>query len=146
MFLAVLDGRQSGYSVGCTVNEEALLAKQFGAKFALELDGGGSSTFLLDDGSGPKVLNKPSDGQQRRVSNAVLLVEKTAESDEPDPDPEKPDSSDSSQQGGSEEDNSVSSQGTTENKGCGSSAAVPGVLLTALAVCAAITIYKKKID
>lgn len=146
MFLAVLDGRQSGYSVGCTVNEEALLAKQFGAKFALELDGGGSSTFLLDDGSGPKVLNKPSDGQQRRVSNAVLLVEKTAESDEPDPDPEKPDSSDSSQQGGSEEDSSVSSQGTTENKGCGSSAAVPGVLLTALAVCAAITIYKKKID
>ena len=76
LFLAVIDGRQSGYSVGCTVAEEGKLALALGAKFALELDGGGSSTFLYDLGSGLTLLNKPSDGSQRKVSNALLLVER----------------------------------------------------------------------
>ena len=76
MFLAVLDGRQSGYSVGCTVAEEGKLALALGASVALELDGGGSSTFLFDSGNGLATLNKPSDGSARRVSNAILLVEK----------------------------------------------------------------------
>lgn len=76
MFLSVLDGRQSGYSVGCTVAEEGRLALALGAKFALELDGGGSSTFMFDLGNGLTTLNKPSDGSARKVSNAILLVEK----------------------------------------------------------------------
>lgn len=76
IFLSVLDGRQSGYAVGCTVAEEGRLAFALGAKYALELDGGGSSTFMFDLGSGLTTLNKPSDGSARRVSNAILLVEK----------------------------------------------------------------------
>ena len=78
MFLAVLDGRQAPYSTGCSVTREAELAAYFGAKYALELDGGGSSAFLADlsDGEGLKLRNKPSDGAERKVSNAVLLVEK----------------------------------------------------------------------
>lgn len=77
MFLAVIDGRQSGYSVGCTVAEEGRLALALGAKYALELDGGGSSTFLRSqDGEDLILCNVPSDGSQRKVSNAVLVVEK----------------------------------------------------------------------
>lgn len=76
IFCAVLDGRQSSWSVGCTVQEEADLAETLGAKYALELDGGGSSTFLYDKGNGLELLNKPSDGSMRAVYNAVLLVEK----------------------------------------------------------------------
>ncbi len=82
MFLAVLDGRQAPYSTGCSVTREAELAAYFGAKYALELDGGGSSAFLADlsDGEGLKLRNKPSDGAERKVSNAVLLVEKDKDS------------------------------------------------------------------
>ena len=78
MFLSVLDGRQAPYSTGCSVKREAELAAYFGAKYALELDGGGSSAFLADlsDGEGLKLRNKPSDGAERKVSNAVLLAEK----------------------------------------------------------------------
>lgn len=79
VFLGVLDGRQSGYSVGCTVAEEGKLAKALGAQVALELDGGGSSTFMFDSGNGLTTLNKPSDGSARAVCNAVLLVEKDAD-------------------------------------------------------------------
>ncbi len=76
MFLAVIDGRQS-HSVGCTVAEEGQLAYAFGAAYALELDGGGSSVFLRsEDGQNLICCNKPSDGSERKVSNAVMLVEK----------------------------------------------------------------------
>ncbi len=76
MFLAVIDGRQS-HSVGCTVAEEGQLAYAFGAAYALELDGGGSSVFLRsEDGQNLICCNKPSDGNERKVSNAVMLVEK----------------------------------------------------------------------
>lgn len=81
-FLCVVDGRQSGYSVGITVNKEAELAKALGAQYALELDGGGSSTVIVRIDDTLTLRNKPSDGAMRRVSNAILLVEK--EKEEPD--------------------------------------------------------------
>lgn len=81
-FLCVVDGRQSSYSVGITVSEEANLAKNLGAVNALELDGGGSSTVILRINDELKLRNKPSDGTMRKVSNAVLLVEKEIEEEE----------------------------------------------------------------
>ena len=81
-FLCVVDGRQSGYSVGITVNQEAQLAKVLGAQYALELDGGGSSTVIVRIDDVLTLRNKPSDGSMRSVSNAILLVEKEKEAPE----------------------------------------------------------------
>ena len=78
-FLCVVDGRQSGYSIGITVNQEAELAAALGAQYALELDGGGSSTVILRVNDELTLRNKPSDGSMRAVSNALLLVEKEVE-------------------------------------------------------------------
>ncbi len=78
-FLCVVDGRQSGYSIGITVNQEAELAAALGAQYALELDGGGSSTVIVRINDELTLRNKPSDGSMRAVSNAILLVEKETE-------------------------------------------------------------------
>lgn len=88
--LAVVDGRQS-HSAGISVKREAEIAKELGLKNALELDGGGSSTVILRVDDELTLRNKPSDGNMRKVSNAVLLVEKTDEgATDPEP-PENPD-------------------------------------------------------
>ena len=78
-FVCVVDGRQSGYSVGITVEQEAQLAKVLGAQYALELDGGGSSTMVVRINDVLTLRNKPSDGSMRKVSNVILLVEKPHE-------------------------------------------------------------------
>lgn len=88
-FLCVVDGRQSSYSIGITVNEEAALAYSLGAKYALELDGGGSSTVVLRLNEELEVRNSPSDGSLRGVSNAIMLVEKVKENTPPDDDTNK---------------------------------------------------------
>ena len=75
-FVCVVDGRGAGGSAGITVNQEAQLASVLGAQYALELDGGGSSTMVVRIGDTLTLRNTPSDGSMRKVSNAVLLVEK----------------------------------------------------------------------
>ena len=75
-FLCVVDGRGAGGSAGITVNQEAQLASVLGAQFALELDGGGSSTMIVRVNDKLTLRNTPSDGSMRKVSNAILLVEK----------------------------------------------------------------------
>ena len=75
-FVCVVDGRGAGGSTGITVNKEAELASVLGAQFALELDGGGSSTMIVRINDQLTVRNTPSDGSMRKVSNAILLVEK----------------------------------------------------------------------
>lgn len=84
-FICVADGRGSGGAVGITVKKEAELAKALGAKFALELDGGGSSTMIVRINDTLTLRNKPSDGSMRRVSNAIMLVEKTEKSNNTQP-------------------------------------------------------------
>ncbi len=91
-FICCVDGRQSGYSLGITVDKEAELAKALGAEFALELDGGGSTTMIVRINDQLTLRNRPSDGSMRRVSNAILLVEKEQASVTPpvDPKPTEP--------------------------------------------------------
>ena len=99
-FLCVVDGRQSGYSIGITVNQEAELASVLGAQYALELDGGGSSTVIVRINDELTLRNKPSDGSMRRVSNAILLVEKAEEENtETDPTPDVPGADDTPESG-----------------------------------------------
>jgi surface antigen len=63
------DGRQPGYSVGMTNFELAQTLARLGAVRGMALDGGGSSTLAFEG----TVLNSPSDGSERQVSNALML-------------------------------------------------------------------------
>lgn len=69
-FLIVVDGRQAGLSVGMSYPELAALLKRLGCREGMNMDGGGSSTLWL----GGEVMNSPSDGRERPVANALLLV------------------------------------------------------------------------
>lgn len=74
LYLVVIDGRQPFYSTGATFQEVAELLKGFGAFFAMSLDGGGSSTMVMEGEFGnPVVLNSPIDsyipGRERPVAN-----------------------------------------------------------------------------
>lgn len=67
--VVTVDGRQAGWSVGMTYQELALLMQQLGCTDALNLDGGGSTTAWVRG----QVVNRPSDGGERRIANAVLV-------------------------------------------------------------------------
>jgi hypothetical protein len=65
----VVDGRQSD-SGGMNFPEmAAMLKNDYGMHWALNLDGGGSTTMAIADSS-PRVLNDPSDGSERPVGNS----------------------------------------------------------------------------
>lgn len=68
LFVAV-DGRQAA-SVGMTLTELAQAMLGFGAWNALNLDGGGSTTLVVDD----SVVNSPSDPTGERAVGDVLLL------------------------------------------------------------------------
>jgi hypothetical protein len=69
----VVDGRQANLSIGMTMAELTGLMLELGCKDALNLDGGGSSTAVLEG----MVVNSPSDfGVERPVSDAILILKK----------------------------------------------------------------------
>jgi exopolysaccharide biosynthesis protein len=77
LILVVVDGRQKPYSDGMTLRELAELFRSLGASQALNLDGGGSSTFVLADSTAPnglRIMNRPSDKVERAVGNALAVV------------------------------------------------------------------------
>ncbi|MCL2402161.1 MAG: phosphodiester glycosidase family protein [Oscillospiraceae bacterium] len=72
----VVDGRNSPYSVGLTMDE---LADEFirqGAVYAVNFDGGGSSAISvrLPGEQYSRVISRPSDGAERRCSTYILFV------------------------------------------------------------------------
>ncbi len=69
LLLVAVNGRQNNISIGMTLTELAGLLRDLGAIDAMNLDGGGSSTMVVRD----VVLNAPSDGLPRPVSNALLV-------------------------------------------------------------------------
>lgn len=74
LYFVVVDGRQKGLSNGMASGEEAALMRGLGCSDAMNLDGGGSSTFWL----GGRVMNVPSDGRERGIANALILLRKPA--------------------------------------------------------------------
>lgn len=76
LYLVVVDGRQPFYSAGATFEELADILIAHGAYFGMSLDGGGSTTMVIEDAGGePLILNSPIDqyipGRERPVANHI---------------------------------------------------------------------------
>lgn len=82
-FMITVDGRQTA-SLGMSWNGLAsFLLNTVGATDAIALDGGGSTTMWIN---GQGVVNVPSDGSERAVADAVMLVNQPTGSAFPLPD------------------------------------------------------------
>jgi exopolysaccharide biosynthesis protein len=71
VILMVVDGRSSGRGVSLPELGQMMLG--LGAVEAMNLDGGGSSAMVVGD----KLINKPSDGVERKVATSILLMPKS---------------------------------------------------------------------
>ena len=69
LILVVVDGRQQGYSIGVTLPELADIMIGLGAANAINLDGGGSTTFYYHQPDGTLLTNKASGSTWRPVGN-----------------------------------------------------------------------------
>jgi uncharacterized protein YigE (DUF2233 family) len=81
LYLVVVDGRQPFYSAGATFRDLAELLIDQGAYAAMSLDGGGSSTMVVEGEDGqPMILNSPIDnyipGRERPVGNHLGIYVK----------------------------------------------------------------------
>ena len=74
--LMVLDGRQDPYSCGGSMQEIAQILFEAGCVNAVNLDGGGSTTFVAKQQGADElaVINRPSDGAARSVSTSLMMV------------------------------------------------------------------------
>ena len=72
----VVDGRQSPFSDGGCMHELAQIMIEAECVTAINLDGGGSTTFgARPEGEDSfRVINRPSDGSERSISSGVLIV------------------------------------------------------------------------
>ena len=76
--LTVVDGRQAKISNGAALVDLAQIMLESDCVSALNLDGGGSSTFVTmsDYGKKWKLENSPSDGSMRYVSDCLFIIAK----------------------------------------------------------------------
>jgi len=70
----VVDGRQPEISNGASLADLADLLGDLGCIDAINLDGGGSSTFVLKEGDTFNVKNSPSAGALRAVANGLMVI------------------------------------------------------------------------
>ncbi len=70
LILIVVDGRQSSWSSGVTLERLQIKLIELGVIDAYNLDGGGSSAFVYKG----EVLNRPSDGRQRPVATNIVVM------------------------------------------------------------------------
>jgi hypothetical protein len=78
-----VDGRQPGHSAGMTLNEVAARMVDMGCVTAVEMDGGGSTSMIarLPGEQSARLVNRPSDGRQRRCADFILLANVWPQSD-----------------------------------------------------------------
>lgn len=69
LLMIVVDGR-SKRNVGMKLSELADYLRILGARHAINLDGGGSSSMIIKN----RIVNSPSDGCERRISNGILVT------------------------------------------------------------------------
>lgn len=84
VILMVLDGRQEPFSAGGSAEEIAQIMLDAGCVIAMNLDGGGSTTFVAKpEGSDAlECVNSPSDGYMRSVSSSLMVVSTAKSSNE----------------------------------------------------------------
>ena len=72
----VLDGRQEPVSCGGSMQEIAQIMLEAGCVDAINLDGGGSTTYVAKQEGDDELslINKPSDGFERSVSTSLMMV------------------------------------------------------------------------
>jgi hypothetical protein len=71
LLLVTIDGRRRRWSAGVSLVEAARVMRALGARDALNLDGGGSTTMSVRG----RVVNRPSDGgRERAVSDGLLVL------------------------------------------------------------------------
>ena len=75
VYFVVADGRSVNYSHGLTYAQLAEIMKALDAKEAINLDGGGSTTFVVNT-TAVTVRNRPSDGTPRKVANGWAICVK----------------------------------------------------------------------
>ena len=73
--LMCVDGRQAPFSSGASLQDMGYIMKEAGCVVAINLDGGGSTTFVArQPGSDDlEIMNRPSDGYPRNVSTNLLI-------------------------------------------------------------------------
>jgi exopolysaccharide biosynthesis protein len=81
LYIIVVDGRQPFYSEGATFADLAKLLIDQGVFMGMSLDGGGSSTLVIEGKKGePVLLNSPIDsylpGRERPVGNHLGIYVK----------------------------------------------------------------------
>lgn len=70
LLLVTCEGRAAGFSVGLSFVEEARVMRSLGARDAVNLDGGGSTTMVI----GNRLVTRPSDTTgERPVGDAIVL-------------------------------------------------------------------------
>ncbi len=76
LILATVDGRRPGWSDGLRLPELAEMMLSRGAVNAINLDGGGSTTLAVRRAgtSGAVLVNRPSDGSERAVTNSIQVI------------------------------------------------------------------------
>lgn len=78
LLLVTVDGRQKPYSDGMTLRELADVMRSLGARDAINLDGGGSTTLVYrepGEAGALRIANRPSDAAgERPVGDALAIV------------------------------------------------------------------------
>lgn len=72
--LLIVDGRQPETSNGASLADLAEILGLLGCSDGINLDGGGSSTLILKEGSDLNTKNSPSAGSLRAVANGLMVV------------------------------------------------------------------------
>jgi exopolysaccharide biosynthesis protein len=73
LLFVTVDGRRPEESVGMSLPELTDLMLELGCVSAINLDGGGSTTMVIDG----RIVNRPSGGSARRNADAILLFSRT---------------------------------------------------------------------
>ena len=80
LFLAVADGRQKGISAGLRLSEMADFMIELGCDEAIDMDGGQSTTLMLNGA----IINQQSSGRHEVANGVVVLRRRVTEDQNPD--------------------------------------------------------------
>lgn len=82
VYLVAVDGRNAENAQGVSLWEFTKIMRWIGAEYALNMDGGGSTTLYAEGENGNGIVNHPSDNKkfdregERHIVNALLFIKK----------------------------------------------------------------------